>query len=469
MTYLRWEVGANVPDSMVYDLRRGILLLEQYVRSLGVPELENEVVFYLYWDIVPAMARVMGRSEQDVRQRDRRAEAFLADDGLGWIFINGSITERYGVSPLGLTHLAAHELVHIYQHSLAAHRGYDLDHSKVRVHGPVWLIEGGAEFQTHRALTKGAVYFYDERRRRSSETASAVDTPLSEIETYKTVLATQGSYQLGEMAVELLAASAGEEAVMAYWTLLNPETSWQEAFETTFGMTISEFYVLFEQHRAAGFPKVDLPSIGPPIEELPQVDRPALVALYNATGGANWSNRSHWLSDAHIGHWHGVTISPSGRVTELQLPQNRLIGELPPELGRLTELSVLSVWTNGLTGSLPMELANLTGLESLSVGDNRLGGEIPSWLGGLSNLRGLQLSRNLFTGEIPSSIGNLPLLWLYLAYNQLNGDIPTELGNLSGLQSLWLGRNNLTGCIPGELRDVPDNDFADTGLPFCGQ
>ena len=59
-----------------------------------------------------------------------------------------------------------------------------------------------------------------------------------------------------------------------------------------------------------------LPEIDPSLEDLPQLDRPALVAFYNATGGANWMNNSNWLSDAHISQWHGVTINPAGRVTE---------------------------------------------------------------------------------------------------------------------------------------------------------
>ena len=467
--YLSWEVGPNVPDSMFYDMRRGIVLAEQYIRSLDVPDLENEAVFYLYWDVVPAMARVMGRSEQELRERDRGAEAYMADDGLGAIFVNGSAFEKDGVSPVRMTHVAAHELIHIYQNILAAHRGFDLDHSKVRVHGPAWLQEGGAEFQTHRALTKGAVYFYDERRRRSSETASAVDTPLSDLETYKAVRATPGSYQLGEMAVELLADRAGEEAVIAYWPLLGPETSWQEAFATTFGMTIDEFYAVFEEHRAAGFPAVGLREIGPSLEDLPQQGRPALVALYNATDGANWSNNSNWNSDAHISRWHGVTINPSGRVTEVRLTRNGLRGRLPPELGSLTELRDLSVWANELTGPIPPELVRLSRLEVLGLGGNQFSGEIPSWIGGLGNLRVLHLPSNQFTGQIPSWIGDLRLHRLYLADNQLSGDIPAEVGNLSGLRALWLGGNDLTGCIPDELRDVPENDFAETSLPFCGE
>ena len=63
----------------------------------------------------------------------------------------------------------------------------------------------------------------------------------------------------------------------------------------------------------------------------------------------------------------------------------------------------------------------------------------------------------------------LPLWGLHLVDNRLSGDIPPELGNLSYLQSISLRDNNLTGCIPAGLQDVPDNDFADAGLPICGQ
>ena len=33
-------------------------------------------------------------------------------------------------------------------------------------------------------------------------------------------------------------------------------------------------------------------------------DRAALVALYNATGGASWTDSTNWLSDRPIGEWY---------------------------------------------------------------------------------------------------------------------------------------------------------------------
>ena len=40
-------------------------------------------------------------------------------------------------------------------------------------------------------------------------------------------------------------------------------------------------------------------------------DRAALVALYNATDGPNWSHNTNWLSDLPISKWDGVPRFPT--------------------------------------------------------------------------------------------------------------------------------------------------------------
>ena len=447
--------------------------MREYLASFGIPKLKGQVDFYLHWDIVPVIARVRGKSVEAARETfdaigHSGSEGKIGDNSVV-IFKDASIIAGKGTGWKGVAHSAAHSTSHSYQNLLSSVEEQATGFSEVYSKGPVWLVEGGAEFQTIRALAKGFVYSYDRRREWYRERASSVDFPLSELETFETVLAIDNGYAPGTMAVELLAFLTGEEAVIAYWTLLRNGTTWQEAFEAAFGMTTAEFYPLYEKHRAKGYPALDLPSILPPLDEVSQEDRPALVALLNATGGPSWENNSNWLSNAHIVRWHGVTINSSGRVTELHLPRNGLSGNLPPELGNLTELRILTLWANDLTGALPPEMTNLTRLEDLSVGGNRLSGGIPSWLGNLSNLTELHLVSNRFSGQIPPEIGDLPLRWLFLKHNRLSGDIPAELGNLSGLQSISLQGNNLTGCIPAGLQDVPDNDFAEAGLPFCGQ
>ena len=97
----------------------------------------------------------------------------------------------------------------------------------------------------------------------------------------------------------------------------------------------------------------------------------------------------NWLSDRPIGEWHGVTTNSNGRVIELDLYDNRLTGEIPPELGRLSNLTDLWLHDNQLTGEIPPELGRLSNLTLLRLHDNRLTGEIPPELGRLSNLTGL--------------------------------------------------------------------------------
>ena len=73
-------------------------------------------------------------------------------------------------------------------------------------------------------------------------------------------------------------------------------------------------------------------------------DRAALVTLYQTTNGANWIRRDNWLSDAPVGTLaYGVVIFASGRITELTLGFNRLIGPIP-DLSALTNLEDPVTW-----------------------------------------------------------------------------------------------------------------------------
>ena len=136
----------------------------------------------------------------------------------------------------------------------------------------------------------------------------------------------------------------------------------------------------------------------------------------------------------------------------LVLHNNRLTGPIPPELGRLPNLTELELWGNELTGLIPPELARLANLRRLHLNSNNLTGSIPHELGALANLRRLHLDNNRLTGPIPPELGALANLeYLHLHSNELTGGIPAELGRLANLTRLHLGSNNLTGPIPQEL------------------
>ncbi len=191
-------------------------------------------------------------------------------------------------------------------------------------------------------------------------------------------------------------------------------------------------------------------------------DREALEALYEATGGPEWSDRANWLSAAPLGEWFGVVTDSNGRVTNLALPGNGLSGEIPPALGRLASLERLDLgarwvddagWVyNDLSGELPPELAALTNLRTLELRGNRLLGTIPPELAALANLQWLDLRNNQLSGAVPRELSNLSnLQGLRLNGNDLSGTIPPELAALANLQTLELGGNRLFGEIPPEL------------------
>jgi hypothetical protein len=111
-------------------------------------------------------------------------------------------------------------------------------------------------------------------------------------------------------------------------------------------------------------------------------ERDALVALYNSTNGDNWLNNENWLKgDPCQNNWFGVTCRKlevgeseqlaAHTVTRLDLGDNNLVGNLPGELGNLTNLNGLYLNSNILTGLIPGSLANLE-LALLSLGWNGL-------------------------------------------------------------------------------------------------
>ncbi len=93
-------------------------------------------------------------------------------------------------------------------------------------------------------------------------------------------------------------------------------------------------------------------------------------------------------------------------------------GEIPKELGNLSNLTILALHNNQLAGEIPTELGILSNLTVLDLGDNQLSGEIPKELGNLSNLERLWLEDNAsLTGAFPQSLTGLTKLKQFYFHN----------------------------------------------------
>ena len=198
-----------------------------------------------------------------------------------------------------------------------------------------------------------------------------------------------------------------------------------------------------------------------------EAERAALEALYRATDGDDWTNNANWLTDAPFEEWYGVEVDETGHVTGLRLGGwdesvrdlvgNGLVGSLPPELGDLVYLRLLSIEGNDeLTGPIPAALGDLTELRELYLGGNGLTGAVPAKLGNLTNLRGLNLGGNALTGTIPSTLANLTgLEWLSLWGDAWTSEpAPEWVGELTSLRALDLGGHRFTGPIPATWRSL---------------
>lgn len=187
---------------------------------------------------------------------------------------------------------------------------------------------------------------------------------------------------------------------------------------------------------------------------IPSSERNALVAIYDATGGASWSDSSSWLGGAGTEcTWYGVNCNDDQTaVVEISLGDNNLSGTLPSAIGSFPSLTSLYLAGNALSGPLPASLGSLSSLRLLYLDNNQFTGTIPASLGSLSQLTLLYLFNNPLSGTIPASIGNLSQLEeLVLASAGLSGPIPPSLGGLASVRSLDLADNALTGGIPVEL------------------
>ncbi len=207
-----------------------------------------------------------------------------------------------------------------------------------------------------------------------------------------------------------------------------------------------------------------------------QADSLALIALYNATAGSNWTTK--WNLATPVKQWHGVTVT-NNRVTMLKLGNNNLNGTFPEAITTLSELQYMDVCRNALNGALPAAINNLTKITYFDISENQFTGAVPT----VSNLTKLVLfdaSVNGFTGPLPASLSNavlleylafhknamndaLPAAWktlvklnyLDVSGNDFSGAIPADWSTLTKMQAFYLYKNSLHGTIPAYLTTFP--------------
>lgn len=203
-------------------------------------------------------------------------------------------------------------------------------------------------------------------------------------------------------------------------------------------------------------------------------DSLALVALFDATNGSEWTNS--WDKNAPINTWYGVKLNADKtRVSELNLSGiafnqgNNLNGSLPEALGDLTALRILAITNNpNLSGNIPNNLNQLIQILQIYLNSNNLNGLIPIQFYELSTLQVLYLDANALSGNLHPNIGKFDAMTdLRLHSNDFDGSIPTTITTLENLRVLSIDNNRLTGSLPiglGNLGRLEELQLNNNGL-----
>jgi len=138
-----------------------------------------------------------------------------------------------------------------------------------------------------------------------------------------------------------------------------------------------------------------------------QTDRLSLLEFKNSISLDPQQALASWNDSTHFCNWEGVTFrTTSNRVTNLDLGNRGLVGQISPSLRNLTFLKHLSLATNRFSGQIPASLGQLHRLQTLYLSNNTLHGFIPTFEN-CSNLEELWLNGNNLIGGFPG----MPLNW----------------------------------------------------------
>ena len=187
---------------------------------------------------------------------------------------------------------------------------------------------------------------------------------------------------------------------------------------------------------------------------LPNNDKMILESFYHSTAGSDWTTTTGWLKgDPCQDKWYGIKCSLDGRVTEINLPNNSLTGQLPYQLGALDKLEALRLQNNYIGGQLLQGIMDIKTIKVLDLSSNNLDGYLPSSLKA-SMLQNLSLSHNRLAGPPPAEWDTPLLEYVQLSNNMFVGSLPPGLSKATQLRELDLSFNFFSGSLPSEYGNL---------------
>lgn len=205
-----------------------------------------------------------------------------------------------------------------------------------------------------------------------------------------------------------------------------------------------------------------------------KTDSLALVTLFNALDGANWSSipsggkmqgfagpkvdvHYPWDLKKPVDAWYGVTLETVGdemRVTGLKMPMAGAAGKIPEQLTNLRELKSLEFPSAiKISGTFPEDIFRLTKLRRLIVRDGGLlDVNLSERIGEMTGLKVLYLQSVGMTMESVARLYDVTSLdSLSILTGAIAGELPAGISRLSHLRYLCLNNSSRISAFPDEL------------------
>ena len=263
--FIKWVVGDAVRPVEERAARLGVQWLFEYAESIGWPIVGDDITVYFMTlePLVYASTNEDGVIDEGEIESQRE---FISGIG-GFAREDSNFNRATEVGDFinrsrlfGRAEILIHENIHTaFQRDI---NGLYTNPSLIpgrSVFGPAWFTEGMASYFGALITSRNGGETDFLCRGDCELTINGVpveEIPLASAEDVGTC-----EYACGAFAIELLASIVGQRHIVDFYTLQRLDRTWQETFEDVYGISVPDFYALYEQHRIAGFPELNPPIV----------------------------------------------------------------------------------------------------------------------------------------------------------------------------------------------------------------